>query len=616
MNDYYKIGQVIEVRGQKVRIKVFENKNSNVLVYQGQIVKNVSVGSFVKIPKGFSNIIGKIEGEYIYENNLPNQSTHMRFSKESESIDRIIEVSIIGVLDGDRFKRGLIDIPLVFSDTFILTDNEVQKIFEFSSSKDSAICIGAINDYKEEKLYIDANALFASHIGIFGNTGSGKSNTLAKVYTECFDKFHKADGFKKSRFVIIDFNGEYVSTFTEDKKVYNLSTRNDDGDKIPISYSFLEDLDMWAIICEATEKTQRPFLNRTISLYKRLREVKNGNNEIASVANYIRVMLASLFDNYFEIPTLFVKQINLIKDILALIFIDTNVANDFIDTIYPRTQASKMTLCRDNNGIQIWSDTKSDFNTNITTPILNALFFNDNFKDFDEYSLFEFSIKFKYMEELSKQRINEEHISPLIARFENRSKKVKQLFHVTDTTDDSWLSIYSLVDTNVEFKKIIPLIICKYFYEHHKQNQQEKSLHIVIDEAHNILSTASERESQTWKDYRLETFEEIIKEGRKFGVFLTIASQRPSDISETIISQLHNYFIHRLVNNEDIRAIGKAVAFIDNTSYEMISVLPQGACIFTGVASNFPVLVQVDLLPKNLQPQSTTVDLVELWMEQ
>ena len=100
----------------------------------------------------------------------------------------------------------------------------------------------------------------------------------------------------------------------------------------------------------------------------------------------------------------------------------------------------------------------------------------------------------------------------------------------------------------------------------------------------------------------------------KFGVFLTIASQRPSDISATVISQLHNYFIHRMVNNEDIRAIGKAVAFIDNTSYEVISVLPQGACIFTGVASNFPVLVQVDLLPSALQPQSTTINLGRIWM--
>ena len=68
LNDFYKIGQVIEIRGQKIRIHVFENKNSNILIYKGQIIKNISVGGFVKIPKGFSNIIGRIEGEYIQEN--------------------------------------------------------------------------------------------------------------------------------------------------------------------------------------------------------------------------------------------------------------------------------------------------------------------------------------------------------------------------------------------------------------------------------------------------------------------------------------------------------------------------------------------------------------------
>lgn len=73
----------------------------------------------------------------------------------------------------------------------------------------------------------------------------------------------------------------------------------------------------------------------------------------------------------------------------------------------------------------------------------------------------------------------------------------------------------------------------------------------------------STRESEEWKDYRLECFEEIIKEGRKFGVFLTIGSQRPSDISDTIISQLHNYFIHRLVNEEDVRKMYRTVAFAD-----------------------------------------------------
>ena len=605
MNDFYKIGQVIEVRGQKIRIRVFENKNSNILVYQGHVIKNVSVGSFVKIPKGFSNIIGRIEGEYIQETKFAgNGSDHLRFSKESETIDRIIEVSIMGVLNDGRFQRGLIDIPLVFSDAYMLTDKEVGKIFEFSSDLATSVCIGAINDYKEEKLYISANSLFASHIGIFGNTGSGKSNTLAKLYTECFQRFKEMPGFSKSQFLLIDFNGEYTEAFDESKKVYKLSTRVDTGDQIPIHQSFLEDVELWAIICEATEKTQKPFLTKSIDLYRKLREVENP-------MRYIRSMMKNLLLRYYDNPQVFLKQLTGLKTILTLLFSNAEQGIKILNSIELRVQGTKFYRIAEEG--ERWANNLDDYEKYFVAAILNAVFIDTNYKEIDEYLLFEFALRYKYLDSLCSQYISEEHVGPLISRFDNRVRRVKRLFAICENPPSDWLSVYSLVDVNVEFKKVVPLIICKYFYERQRQNFNGRSLHIIIDEAHNVLSTTSERESQTWKDYRLETFEEIIKEGRKFGTFLTISSQRPSDISATIISQLHNYFIHRLVNNEDIRAIGKAVAFIDNTSYEMISVLPQGACIFTGVASNFPVLVQVDLLPKQKQPQSNTINLTNLW---
>lgn len=608
MNDFYKIGQVIEVRGQKIRIRVFENKNSNILVYQGNVIKNVSVGSFVKIPKGFSNIIGRIEGEYIQETKpIGSANDRLRFSKESETIDRIIEVSIMGVLNDGRFQRGLIDIPLVFSDAYMLTDKEVGKIFEFSSDLATSVCIGAINDYKEEKLFISANSLFASHIGIFGNTGSGKSNTLAKLYTECFQRFKEMPGFSKSQFLLIDFNGEYTEAFDASKKVYKLSTRVDTGDQIPIHQSFLEDVELWAIICEATEKTQKPFLSKSIDLYRKLREAE-------TLMRYIRAMMKNLLIRYYDNPQTFLKQLTGLKTILSLLFINAEPGIKILNSIQLRAQGTR--FYRSTEEGEHWANSLDDYEKYFVTAVLDAVFVETNYKQADEYLIFEFALRYKYLDSLCSQYINEEHVGPLISRFDNRVKRVKRLFTICDNPPSDWLSVYSLVDVNVEFKKIVPLIICKYFYERQRQNFNGRSLHIIIDEAHNVLSTTSERESQTWKDYRLETFEEIIKEGRKFGTFLTISSQRPSDISATIISQLHNYFIHRLVNNEDIRAIGKAVAFIDNTSYEMISVLPQGACIFTGVASNFPVLVQVDLLPKQKQPQSNTINLINLWSNQ
>lgn len=133
MNDFYKIGPSDWSTRTKTSYTCFWKQNSNILVYQGHVIKNVSVGSFVKIPKGFSNIIGRIEGEYIQENKSTGENNcQPRFSKESETIDRIIEVSIMGVLNDGRFQRGLIDIPLVFSDAYMLADTEVQRFLSLA----------------------------------------------------------------------------------------------------------------------------------------------------------------------------------------------------------------------------------------------------------------------------------------------------------------------------------------------------------------------------------------------------------------------------------------------------------------------------------------------------
>jgi DNA helicase HerA-like ATPase len=107
--------------------------------------------------------------------------------------------------------------------------------------------------------------------------------------------------------------------------------------------------------------------------------------------------------------------------------------------------------------------------------------------------------------------------------------------------------------------------------------------------------------------------EEIIKEGRKFGVFLTIASQRPHDISPTIISQLHNYFLHRLVNDLDIRAIEKAVSYLDRVSFESMPILPTGVFILSGVAAQIPVMVTVSPLDPAFAPNSRTMSIVDAW---
>lgn len=613
-NNILKIGEVIEVKGQKVRAKVYQEKNTSTLNYNGNIIKNVSVGSFIKIRKNFLSIIGRVEGEYVNDKVIRED-----YSEKNASINRIIEISIVGRIDDDGvFKRGLSELPLISNYIYILTNKEVQMIFSFVKEDDPAIEIGRINAYEDYKLSLGIQQLFGSHIGIFGNTGSGKSNTVAKIYTELFNIYGESEQFKNnSKFIFIDFNGEYSNTITNEKNVIRLSTRKK-IDTYNLYEEDIQDLEFWSIILEATDKTQQPFLKRAISHYKYLIDRTRYDDDI------IEKKTLELLENLFE----FGYKYNFIKryyeEIIELGYFNIK---DKVDGFFNIISYNPNSLgwYAEINGNKEYMNTKQSFQSlSQYIELVRAIQNKDNIKKFEDedkcWVLFEFAIKYQYVYDIQRGYINEDHVAPIIRRLDTRLNDMKKVFSINRKNKNKYsVDIISLVDVNIYMRKVVPMLICKKEYDRHKCRaikNKDKALFIIIDEAHNILSKQSERESSLWKDYRLEVFEEIIKEGRKFGVFLTIASQRPSDISDTIISQLHNYFLHRLVNSEDIKAIGKTVSFLDAASYEMIPILSQGACIVTGTACNFPVIIDVDILESNLRPSSNTINLNEIWSEE
>lgn len=212
-------------------------------------------------------------------------------------------------------------------------------------------------------------------------------------------------------------------------------------------------------------------------------------------------------------------------------------------------------------------------------------------------------------------RAQNEHIAPAINKLKSKQGDIRKVFDPANVGDvfARNVVVVNLHDVNIEMKKTLPLLISKRIYQEQKDRADTNSaLSIVIDEAHNILSYESSREAESWKDYRLETFEEIIKEGRKFGVFVTVSSQRPSDISQTITSQAHNYFIHRLINHRDLQSIATAVSYIDKITEESIPTLPTGTCIFSGMAGQMPMKLAMTPLPDMQQPKSTTRKLSDI----
>lgn len=168
------------------------------------------------------------------------------------------------------------------------------------------------------------------------------------------------------------------------------------------------------------------------------------------------------------------------------------------------------------------------------------------------------------------------------------------------------------VDT--ECKETFALLLSKMLYENKKNDSNCASVHLIIDEAHNILNSFKSTHSDVWEDYRLTTFETMIKEGRKYGFFLTIASQRPADISPTIMSQIHNYIIHKLVNDKDLQMLENTMPTLDAFSKSRIPTLGKGEAVLTGRAFGMPSLIKVDY-EEYSRPDSDDVDLIAAWSE-
>ncbi|WP_185214052.1 ATP-binding protein [Sphingobacterium mizutaii] len=615
LDSILKIGGVVSVKGRSVEIKVDTVKNASHLLYKGELLKNVSVGSYIKIAKGFTHLVGKIEGEYINENKFDNSNTYY---SEQEKIKRLLQISLIGFLEGGIFKQGIKELPLIDNEAYLLTQHEFNLVHKFVKDEEETFILGTLAQEKGKSIELSIDRLLASHIGIFGNTGSGKSYTLAKLYHEILNKYKSEPAFQQNaRFLLIDFNGEYmcpeedkvdeVIISSEYKQVYRLSTGRDGSkNKYRLSNTVINDSQFWSLILHCTEKTQAPFISRALKNDFLDANMKTNDGFLKLIAVTIEHITTKVSQNQ-----------------------EKNLVFTFLEELAQFGLADKVNNFRAfykdyHDNLQFHSKDKvfyygtiysnsTDFVPKIIQEKVKVL--EPDVTKFSIIQRIRLKIIFQFYYEIQNGFSNKEHIGPVMGRLDDRISDLEKVVDITDEKDDNAiLSIISLKDVNIQMRKILPMVICKQVYEQKKAKiDRDKYLNIIIDEAHNILSYNSERESESWKDYRLETFEEIIKEGRKFGVFLTIASQRPSDISSTIISQLHNYMLHRLINNKDIEAVEKTISYLDKVSFDSLPILPQGSCILAGISAQLPVIIEVSSIPDENRPHNETMVLTKHW---
>ena len=618
MNSNFEVGVIWAVNGNQVIIKMNSITSDFTYFYNGEEYEGIRNGGYLSITRGHIDIVCQIESEEIKDNYQKESKNNY---KENERYEKFIYARCIGFFENEKFNFGIKYSPIIYNTVKMISSNTIKAILSPKKEKNEIeFVIGKDLQYGL-KIDLPWNKIFNTHIGIFGNTGSGKSNTLTNLYKILLN--HEKLNLENSKFVFIDFNGEYIGNkvLCSNKTTYKLNTRQDNkGDKFSIKSSSFWDEEVLSILFHATEKTQKPFL-------KNLIERKNTyHNKNISKEENLEIYIKKTYENIFNNTNPKKETLDLIKKVLEKINNPRPILEKF--KWFNGKEGGSFVYIGDDNKI-IHSNTIEKEKSIELNRILDikSIKLKDVFSPFDEL---EIRARLDLISGVLSNFVQYDNINPLLSRIESISVSLKKIINIVEEEDEpeentseentlnkNNLEVISLRNCNQEIKKMFPILLAKeYFKEHKEQNKNEvkKTFHLIIDEAHNILSQQSNREAESWKDYRLELFEEIIKESRKFGFFLTVASQRPADISETIMSQFHNFFIHRLINEKDLRLIDNVISTLDRSSKQLIPVLPQGACIVTGTAFDFPKIIQVDKIEnREERPNSDDIDLEELW---
>lgn len=529
-----KIGVIVEVDGIYAKVGMYNETNDAEFIWDGEILTGPKVGAYLTINQGMAKIIATVSSEKIIDNqnNVGDNDYDNTFSKNT--INRIISLKVKGVINNNRFSISSEYVPMIGNVVSLTTKKELNVIYGLSDNTD-AVLIGK-SLLEEYPIHLPIDSIFASHIGIFGNTGSGKSNTLHKLYLELFKSSYLKNISSVSQFYVIDFNGEYTQEnqfglSDKYKRVFKVNTRNDKKrDKIPIKKDYLFDADILSILFDARPATQVPFLRNALKIFNEdIKDEKTfANLEIGLLKRIIQEH-KSVSSDSLNNWVVAAKELGIDGNLLNALSLHFRIDYGNLDV---RSEDKQSIL----DGEQISSEGLEILKIE---EIRNQL--TEKYEKLSQIRKLKSFLEFQRVYVSAWKSTNIEHINPLFKRIETSILSLEKVIEIVDDVKDKYkmVNIISLLDANQEITRLIPMLISKMIYDEQKNcvsndGEVKRTMHLIIDEAHNILNSQFRRNGDDWQDYRLSIFEEIIKEGRKFGFYLTLASQRPADISATI----------------------------------------------------------------------------------
>ena len=530
-----------------------------------------------------------------------------------------VHIDLLGQFVENRFIAGTIKKPTLDSRVRVINDDELNIILGKDDEK--SLYLGHSAIYPEKNVYIDINQFFSNHAAIFGNTGSGKSCSVARIVQNIF--LNKQFLSYNANLFIFDAYGEYKNAFKVLNQInpnyqYKFITSNPiDPDDVQLNIPvFLLTIDDICLLLQADNHHQYTIVERMLKLAKLF---SKDDEETKKLKNHLiaKAIMSVLFSNQNAAG----KKNDIFTIINDCSTPEFNVNTDIQGIGYTR----KFSECF---GI----DRNGEFGESVLINEYLLKFIDDELESKIDvptdafYTLddLERALSFTLIGDgFLGNRIMQDNAVIMQVRLHslNNSSNRKFFSFKEYITIDNYISSLiihnnrrsqiiniNLEDVDDNLAKTIVKIFSKMIFDFAKKRRVRAAIpfHLFIEEAHRYVVNDNDH---FLLGYNI--FERIAKEGRKYGVMLDLVSQRPVEISETVIAQTSNFCILKMTHPRDLEYINKMLPNISGDIIEKLTSLQSGTMVAFGSAFKIPVIVKMDM--PNPAPYSSNCDVLFRW---
>jgi hypothetical protein len=665
------IGRVLSVDNFRVFIKIEEDIKGAFKSGINDIYEVARINSYLIIPVGADRIVALITRVTMKEEVELNSTTT---SIVLPSSSRYISATMLGTIakngDKEQFIQGVYSFPSLDNPVWYVTEEDLKHIFDDKESeiidykKDFYLPIGTSPAFQNYKVKICPDQFFVKHAAILGNTGSGKSCTLTSILRNLFRfKYNEDAQLQNAHIVIFDTNGEYKDAFlpaqwmNDELKLINAYYYGGD-EEVKVPYWLMNWHD-FKYLFNPGEGVQAPVLNRAIGLAKNEQEA----NAKRLLPNQLKSDIEGLLSSNSEeikkrtgtqsygnwqwksgneiigIGEAVKKYNNDLGTIICNLgnqdnFNDASKQQPLIDNI----EKTYNQIIADDIDIQITSEQNIDLpiwfsyqdlckkfldaainqegvSNNRIAEFMSTLRLRMN--SFLNDKRIAFPLMLKNTEEANKN-ILPQFLALLLGDYnryfgQEEDQNFIKKYNESNNPNNSNTNQITIVDVSqLPFEVletvtgILGRIILEFVANFLPEQRGKFPIVIVLEEAQNYI--AEEKES-----IAKMVFERIAREGRKYGLSLVVSSQRPSELSKTVLSQCNSFIIHRLQNPEDQKYVRGLISSANADLLDQLPIIPQQHAIVTGDCVRTPIQVRIDDV--NPTPNSHNPKFIENWIE-